>query len=400
MKIAIVVQGRFHAFDLARALLRRGHEVTILTNYPVWAARRFGLPGDRIRSFWLHGVLSRIALPLRNLGLLSQPERWLNPMFGKWVARQMRSESWDIVHAWSGVSEEFFASSQDDSPVRFLMRGSSHIRTQATLLEQEEARVGSAIDRPGEWIVAREEREYGLADRIIVLSTFALDSFIAQGVDPTLVSLLPLGTDTRAFRPARNVIEARIQRIRSGEPIRVLYVGAVSCQKGIADVYETVRSLSGRGFRWRFVGPIASDAAAYVRELSGMVEFVGKQPQAELPKWYEWGDVFIFPTIQDGFAAVLAQAHAAGLPILTTANCCGPDLLVEGETGWVLPIRNPQAFVNRLLWCDGHREELAAMIHNAYEAHRIRDWNDVAADFEELCQEKLTVKRRSVLQHG
>ena len=60
MKIAIVVQGRFHAFHLARALLDRGSDVTVLTNYPKWAAARFGLPGDRVRSYWPHGVLTRL----------------------------------------------------------------------------------------------------------------------------------------------------------------------------------------------------------------------------------------------------------------------------------------------------------------------------------------------------
>src|SRR6476620_5778437 len=43
MKIAIVVQGRLWACDMARALSERGHQVSLFTNYPVWAARRFGV---------------------------------------------------------------------------------------------------------------------------------------------------------------------------------------------------------------------------------------------------------------------------------------------------------------------------------------------------------------------
>ena len=60
MKIAIVVHGRFHAFDLARELSPR-HDVTVFTNYPKWAARRFGLVPDQVRSFWPHGIASRAA---------------------------------------------------------------------------------------------------------------------------------------------------------------------------------------------------------------------------------------------------------------------------------------------------------------------------------------------------
>lgn len=43
MKIAIVVHGRFDAFDLARALIARGHDVTLFTNYPGWAVEPFGI---------------------------------------------------------------------------------------------------------------------------------------------------------------------------------------------------------------------------------------------------------------------------------------------------------------------------------------------------------------------
>ena len=77
------------------------------------------------------------------------------------------------------------------------MRGSAHIRTQAELLAEEEARTGTRIDKPGEWIIGRETREYGLVDRVVVLSSFARDSFQAEGVPADKIRLLPLGADVR-----------------------------------------------------------------------------------------------------------------------------------------------------------------------------------------------------------
>jgi hypothetical protein len=56
-----------------------------------------------------------------------------------------------------------------------------------------------------------------------------------------------------------------------------------------------------------------------------------------------------------------------------------------GETGWVLPIRSPQEFIECLLWCDAHREELAAMVRRIYNDFKPRDWAEVAADFESIC---------------
>ncbi len=97
--------------------------------------------------------------------------------------------------------------------------------------------------------------------------------------------------------------------------------------------------------------------------------------------------MFFAPTLEDGFQIVLGQVGASALPILTTTNGAGPDLVREGETGWVLPIRSPEAFAERLRWCDTHRKELAAMVHHLYSHYQPRDWSDVASDFERMCQE-------------
>ena len=61
LKIAVVIHGRFHGFDLVRELLHRGHDVTLFTNYPIWAVERFGVLRDCVRNFWWHGVLTRAA---------------------------------------------------------------------------------------------------------------------------------------------------------------------------------------------------------------------------------------------------------------------------------------------------------------------------------------------------
>lgn len=390
MKIAVVVHGRFHAFDLVRALLKRGHEITVFTNYPKWAAKRFGVPPSRVRTFWVHGVLSRVAAKVREKTGLSL-DFWTHPMFGRWALRQLRRESWDVIHAWSGVAEEIYRNRGFEHTLKLVMRGSAHIREQDRILAEEAARVGHRIDRPSRWMIGREEREYPLADRIVVLSTFAYRSFVAAGHDKNRVRMLSLGVNTAAFRPPEQVLKERRARILSGAPLRVLYVGLLCFRKGLEDVRKMIDTLAiqapGR-FAFRFIGFVTQEAKPVIAAIGSRAEFLPKRPQSELPQEYAWGDLFLFPTVEDGFAAVLAQAGGAGLPILTTANCCGPDLIKEGRTGWVLPIRCPEAFVNRLLWCESHRRELAEMVETAYRDFKPRDWSDVAQTFEAICAEK------------
>jgi glycosyltransferase involved in cell wall biosynthesis len=383
LKIAIVVHGRFHAFHLGRELINQGHNVTLFTNYPKSVVSRFGIPKERVVTFLFHGLLSRF-LHFFEENLSMDFREFTQTLFSKWAAKKLAVEGWDVIYSFSGVAEEIFKSISKGHTLYFLVRGSSHIRTQAKLLEEEERRAGVPIDRPKAWIVAREEREYELADAVAVLSTFAKRSFLEEGFPENKLRLLPLGAQLSHFRPSENVIEDRCQRIVTGQPLRVLMVGTFSFRKGAVDFLKIAESLKGTCM-FRFVGKLENEVKHHFSGDQSNIEFIPRQPEFNLPSFYKWADIFLFTTIEDGFAVVLAQAQASGLPILTTTNCSGSDIIREGQTGWVLPIRDPQAFVDRLCWCDAHRSELAQMVRATYEHFKPRDWSDVADDFVSIC---------------
>jgi glycosyltransferase involved in cell wall biosynthesis len=385
MKIAIVVHGRFEAFDLARELVRRGHQVRLLTNYPRWAVERFGVPGECVSSLWPHGVLTRVAGRLCGRPVMRRCEPQLHRLFGRWASTLIGQESWDVVYTFSGVAEESLRARGRDSGLHLVVRASAHIRAQDELLRDEELRTGTRQDRPSPWMIAREEREYALADAIRVLSSFAYQTFVEAGVSATKVKLLVSGVQTDAFRPSRTHVEARHRRMLSGAPLRVLNVGTFAFRKGVWDTAAVIQALGTQRFEYRFVGPVASEATGLAKQLRARATFVPKQRQSDLPVAYAWGDIFMLPTIEDGFPAVLAQAAAAGLPILTTPNGAGWDLVDDGHNGWVLPIRSPHSFVERLRWADAHRPELSKMAQTSQALGRVRDSADVAADFEQLC---------------
>ncbi len=382
MRIAIVVHGRFHAFDLARALTKRGNDVHVFTNYPKWAAVKFGLRPEAIHSMWPHGVVSRAVGKFGDQASAAATPA-LHSWFSKWAARKLRGGGWDVIHSFSGVAENIFLS-RLDARRHFMVRGSSHIRCQDRILAEESERIGVALERPPAWVIEREEREYQLCDEILLLSSFALDSFVDHGVPSQKLALFPLGVDTRAFRPGPEVLAARIRRLLDGEPLRITFTGTLNYRKGLYDFEKVVRALDPAKFQFEIIGSVAQEGRRTASNLPANVTFVPRQPQAELPKWYARGDLFFFPTLEDGFAVVLAQAYANALPILTTPNCAGPDMIRDGETGWIIPIRRFDRYIEQLLWCDANRDKVAAMIERLYNSYSARDWNDVAADFERI----------------
>lgn len=178
------------------------------------------------------------------------------------------------------------------------MRGSAHIVTQARLLEEEERRVGELQDRPSQWMIAREQREYELVDAIVVLSTFSYSTFVEEGYQKEKLCILLSGASLDQFRPNLQIIEDRCGRILSGRPLRVLNVGTFSFRKGMWDLAAIIRHLGGSRFDFRFVGPIATEAQALAGELSHSATFISKQPQLELPVHYAWVMSLFFPRLR------------------------------------------------------------------------------------------------------
>lgn len=379
MKIAVVVHGRFHAFGLVRALLDQGHDVHLFTNYPARACRPWGIPAERVHSHLVHGVLQRVA---GRLGLAGRLEPWLHRLFGRWASRHVGRERWDVVHTWSGVSEELLARRPRVEGVTLLMRGSTHIDEQDRLLRDEQERAGLTLDRPSSWIIGREHREYDLADRVLVLSSHSEQSFIAHGFPKERLVRVPFGVDTRRFRMSDAVITERVERLRhTTDPLRVLYVGALSYRKGLFDLERVVTRLGHRGFEFSFVGPVLPEAEAAAARMQAHARMVGKLPEHELPHEYARADIFLFPTIEDGFPIVLTQARAAALPIITTSHGAGTDIVTSVDEGWIVPIRDAAATEACLLDLGADRNRLADMTVHLHDQGPLLDWPAAARLF-------------------
>src|SRR4051812_48428768 len=106
LRIAVVVHGRFHAFDLCRELVRQGADVTLLTNYPKYVAERFGIPRRNVINCISHGVASRLIRHTVGRRYATRFEPFLHRWFSSWAARRLLSLDVDAIHTFSGISEE------------------------------------------------------------------------------------------------------------------------------------------------------------------------------------------------------------------------------------------------------------------------------------------------------
>jgi glycosyltransferase involved in cell wall biosynthesis len=378
LKIAIVVQGRINAFDLARELIRQGHEITLVTNYPAFIVARWGLPSSVVVSLLPHGLVNRLA---ERLGLAGMLEPFLHKWFGRMAERALRGRRFDAVIVYSGVAEEMFRARRDADGLRVLLRASSHIEEQREILLAEEARAGLSVDKPSLWRVEREKREYELAGRLFILGGFSQRSFLSRGIPAEKLWVIHMTADLRVFRATEQGMAERRRRVLAGGRLQVLNTGTFSHRKGCLDMVDLARLIHSFA-DFIFLGTVVPEAAALAAaaEKEGLIRFLPRVPERELPAVYARGDVFVMPTLEDGFPAVVAHAKAAGLPVLVTGNCDTADIIEHGVSGWVLPVRSPEVFASHLKSLHDDRAALAAMSQAAWQGSASRGWDAVAAE--------------------
>jgi glycosyltransferase involved in cell wall biosynthesis len=89
--------------------------------------------------------------------------------------------------------------------------------------------------------------------------------------------------------------------------------------------------------------------------------YVSTRPHAEVLKLMQTCDVLVLPSIAEGRALVQQEALANGLPLIITENTGGEDMIVEGETGFLVPIRSPDKIAEKISWLADHRHLLPEM---------------------------------------
>jgi glycosyltransferase involved in cell wall biosynthesis len=178
------------------------------------------------------------------------------------------------------------------------------------------------------------EHELGQADIILAASEYVKSGLIQLGVNPARVALVPYG------------LELAMPADDGANPIkgRALYVGTVGYLKGTHHLAAASRLPESRGTSFRVVGPLVAEMRSRP-EFQGPT-YIGQLPRTRVKEEYSRADVFVFPTLSDGFGIVLLEAMAAGLPVVTTENCAG--IVQDGINGFVIPLRDPQAIADRV----------------------------------------------------
>lgn len=205
-------------------------------------------------------------------------------------------------------------------------------RVEMDLVREEEKRWPgwqlTTANTPEEYF-ERRQREWALADRVVVNSDFCRRALIRQGVAPEKLFVMPLCYE----RSGKNQ-PPKTRGSGPGQSLRVLFLGQVILRKGIQYLMEAARKLEGEKIHFDIVGPVGISAKA-VASAPGNLSFHGRATRDQVASWYGQADLFVLPTLSDGFAITQLEAMAHGLPVITTP-CCG-EVVTDGVDGFIVP---------------------------------------------------------------
>lgn len=366
MKVIVAQKGAREHFLAARALHRQGMLKQLVVDWyaptnpllkrilaigcgrrvqGAMATRAPEIPDSMVRPNRINGLLVKWKQSLNPLGGSSYDKALqADKAFTKAVARR-KLPPHDVFFGYSYMSLEILETEQGQPTLTILDQvdpGPVHFRLVAEEMFRHQELAGPPRPYP-EIYFDRSRREWDLADVIVVNSEWTREALIAEGVNTTKIEILPLAFEKSLDAESRDP-KAGISPSR--DTLRVLWLGQITPGKGIHYLMEAARLLEGEKVHFDVVGPMGILLGAVAAAPMNMT-FHDPVSRDRVAEWYRRSDVFVLPTLSDGFALTQLEALAHGLPVIATPNC--GRVVENGETGFLVPARDAQALADAIL---------------------------------------------------
>ena len=330
------------------------------------------IPSQSVTSFFSFGVSYRWRQrTAQSTSDLTAAYLWAGQQFNRLIIRSGGPHG-EAVYGFHSASRELFRHCRQRGARCILEQTIAPRRVQERIRKCEAERwPGWEAPEPDRFNAAyadREAEEWELADLILGASDFVIHGLTACGAPPGKCVVVPYGVDVKAYRPLGDALP-------HAGPLRVLFVGTVGLRKGVPYLLEAARK-AGNGVHVRIVGPVCCNARAIAVARPPNVEIVGAVPRAEVAWHFAWADAFCIPSLCEGSATVTYEALASGLPVVCTPNA--GSVVVDGQDGFVVPIRDSDAMADRLSRLAADRTMLAEMSCNARSHARNYSWEHYA----------------------
>lgn len=374
-------RGLLHSFHTSVSCYNGGIFHLLSKLPPFWEFRKRSF-NEQLKSF-------TVTYPFMELGrMLAQKlkiKSWLTHESGKFsidkvccnmdrkVASYVTQKADEInaVYCYEDCAVETFEVAQKIGKKKIFDLPIGYWRAMRKLLEEER------VSRP-DWAITlggfndsdkklnRKDRELAAADKIYVASTFTKNTLKDYPGKLADIEVIPYG-----FPPAN---DARVFEPIDGRKIKLLFVGGLSQRKGIANVFEAVEGLEDK-IELTVVGRGNIEGCDALRNALSKVTYIPSLPHDEVLKLMSTQDLFLFPSLFEGFGLVITEAMSQGTPAIVTDRTCGPDMMTHGVDGWIVEAGSSESLRTQILELIENPQKITDAGRAAIETAKQRPWS-------------------------
>lgn len=360
MKIAILTAGfppmwiggtEIATYNMAKYLSRTGHEIHVITSLDK------GLPREYVdNKFYVHRVrvmrypiLTNMTFALSSLIKIYE----INP---------------DILHCQSIFSGIAGFSIKKVLKIPYIIYGRGSDVNSNWILKNRVSRI-----------------TLGNADSIVALSSDMKEKLAKIGGKN--ICIIPNGIDLENYgNQCRNEMRNKM-KIRPADKI-IIYVGRLHQIKGIEYLIKALEILKVQSFDFKLLVVGYGDRKSELEKMASNlgledeIIFVGKVPNSDVPKYLSAADIFVLPSLSEGFPTVILEAMASGLPIIATNVGAATDIIENGKNGFLVEPKDSKEIAHKILSIFGDKDLYHNISLDNREKAKIYDWKGIVKALE------------------
>ncbi len=293
---------------------------------------------------------------LRSLDFVKYGERALSLNLCSEIQDFMQKEQYDILHAHFGPLGLVAQRLLNIGVLKGKLVTSFHGNDLSTYLQAQGNQIYNLLFSKG--------------DLFLPVSRYWKEKIIKMGCDEKKTEVHHMGIKCDSF-------QFSLRSRDDNDFIRLVSVARLTEKKGLKNSIQAFSALfkKNQNIIYRIVGdgPLRDELEELIGKLGlrGKVELIGSKKRDDVIKILNTSDIFIAPSVtasngdMEGIPMVLMEAMAMGLPVISTNHSGIPELILNGETGFLVPERDVKALSKKIDYLLRHPEILPTVTTNA-----------------------------------
>lgn len=398
MKIIVAHEGKQHSFRTAEALLQKGYlfkYITTIYDKPFSLTRivkhilrgdakkkcashrTSAIPDDMVLQYceW-KGVLRLFLSKIPSLYKhFPHYYDWLHDSFGKRVAEYAIKNNVDAVIMYDTNANECWKILKEKAPsIKRILDVSiaNRLFMKENFIKDMEQTHDNNIKEEQEELwdennCKRYLEEIKDSDYFLIASNVVKRSMMFSGVREDQMFMAPYGVDSHKF----NFVEKESLQL----PLKLVYVGQVNYRKGIHHLLNVMDSFKENEVELYMAGGYNDTTPLYQQYKDRRnIHFLGFVTRDVLANLYQKCDVFVFPTLGEGYGLVILEALSCGVPCIVSDLAGGDDAIIEGVNGFKFKAGNDDDLYSKIKWFLDNPEQMPKYSINSRKSVEKQTW--------------------------